>query len=209
MELNKYIDHTNLKPYTTKENIEKLCNEAVEYGFASVCVNPYYVKLASELLKDTNIAICTVIGFPLGQNTIDVKEFEAINAVQNGADEIDMVINIGALKDKKYDYVKKEIETIRDSIDGKILKIIIETCYLTEEEIAKMTEICTRGASLEDMKIINEHKMDYLEVKASGGIKNYNDATSFIEAGATRLGTSSGIEIMNSCNNENCKCEEE
>ena len=224
MELNKYIDHTNLKPYTTKENIEKLCNEAVEYGFASVCINPYYVKLASELLKDTNIAICTVIGFPLGQNTIDVKEFEAINAVQNGADEIDMVINIGALKDKKYDYVKKEIETIRDSIDGKILKIIIETCYLTEEEIAKMTEICnetfvnfiktstgfgTRGASLEDMKIINEHKMDYLEVKASGGIKNYNDATSFIEAGATRLGTSSGIEIMNSCNNENCKCEEE
>ena len=132
MELNKYIDHTNLKPYTTKENIEKLCNEAVEYGFASVCVNPYYVKLASELLKDTNIAICTVIGFPLGQNTIDVKEFEAINAVQNGADEIDMVINIGALKDKKYDYVKKEIETIRDSIDGKILKIIIEKCYLTE-----------------------------------------------------------------------------
>ena len=224
MELNKYIDHTNLKPYTTKENIEKLCNEAVEYGFASVCVNPYYVKLASELLKDTNIAVCTVIGFPLGQNTTDVKEFEAINAIQNGADEIDMVINIGALKDKKYDYVKKEIETIRDSIDGKILKIIIETCYLTEEEIAKMTEICnetfvnfiktstgfgTRGASLEDMKIINEHKMDYLEVKASGGIKNYSDATSLIEAGATRIGTSSGIEIMNSCNNKNCECEEE
>ncbi len=223
MELNKYIDHTNLKAYAKEEDIKKLCEEAVEYGFASVCVNPYYVKYASELLKNTNISVCTVIGFPLGQNTIDVKEYEAINAIQNGADEIDMVVNIAAIKDGKFDYVKKEIETVRDSAEGKILKVIIETCYLTSDEIIKMTEICnetfvnfiktstgfgTSGAKEEDVKLMNEHKMDYLEIKASGGIKNYDDATKFIEAGATRLGTSSGVAIMNGCTHKNCECEE-
>ena len=211
MEINKYIDHTNLKAYATKKDIEKLCDEAVQHKFASVCVNPYYVSLANELLSRSNISVCTVIGFPLGQNTISVKEFEAINAVQEGADEIDMVVNIAAIKDGNYDYVKEEIETVRDSIDGKTLKVIIETCYLTKEEIIKMTEICNEtfvnfiktstgfgsdGAKVEDVQLMNEHKMDFLEIKASGGIKTYEDACKFIEAGATRLGTSNGVAII-------------
>lgn len=211
MELNKYIDHTNLKAYATKKDIEKLCDEAIKYKFASVCVNPYYVGLAHELLIRSEVLVCTVIGFPLGQNTISVKEFEAINAVQEGASEIDMVINIAALKDGNYDYVKREIETIRDSIEGTTLKVIIETCYLTEDEIVKMTEICnetyvnfiktstgfgTRGASIKDVELMNEFKQDYLEIKASGGIKTYADACKFIEAGASRIGTSNGVSIM-------------
>ena len=211
MELNKYIDHTNLKAFATKEDIKKLCDEAIKYKFASVCVNPYYVSLASDYLKETNIDVCAVVGFPLGMNKAITKEYEAIASVEDGADEIDMVINVGALKNKDYDYVKNEIESIRDAIDGKVLKVIIETCYLTEEEIIKMTEICnetyvnfiktstgfgTRGASLEDISIINKHKNDILEVKASGGIKTFEDASMFIEAGATRIGTSNGVEIM-------------
>ena len=167
MELNKYIDHTNLKADATIRDIEKLCDEAVKYKFASVCVSPYYVPLAHELLEDSNVNVCTVIGFPLGQNTTSTKAYEAIEAINNGADEIDMVINIAALKNEDYDYVKEEIEEIRDSIDGKVLKVIIETCYLTQKEITKMTEICnktfvnfiktstgfgSRGVSLDDLK---------------------------------------------------------
>lgn len=211
MEINKYIDHTNLKAYATKKDIELLCSEAIQNKFASVCVNPYYVSLAHELLIRSNVSVCTVIGFPLGQNTISVKEFEAINAVQEGADEIDMVVNIAAIKDRNYSYVKEEIETVRDSIDGKTLKVIIETCYLTKEEIIKMTEICNEtfvsfiktstgfgsaGAKIEDVKLMNEHKMDFLEIKVSGGIRTFDDACKFIDAGATRLGTSNGITIM-------------
>ena len=211
MEINKYIDHTNLKAFATEEDIKKLCEEAIKYKFASVCVNPYYVSLASTILKDTNIDVCSVVGFPLGMSKAITKEYEAIAAVEDGADEIDMVINIGALKDKKYDYVKEEIENIRDAIDGKVLKVIIETCYLTEDEIIKVTEICnqtfvnfiktstgfgTRGASLEDIFIINKHKNEILEVKASGGIKTYEDASKFIESGVTRIGTSNGVSMM-------------
>lgn len=211
MELNKYIDHTNLKANATMKDIEKLCNEAIEYGFASVCVNPYYVGLASELLNGSNVGVCTVIGFPLGMNTISVKEYEAIDAINNGATEIDMVINVGALKDKDYEYVKKEIETVRDSIGGKTLKVIIETCYLTEQEIVKMTEICNEtfvnfiktstgfgsaGATINHVQLMNDNKFDVLEIKASGGIKTRKDMISMIEAGATRIGTSSGVEIM-------------
>lgn len=218
MEINKYIDHTNLKAYATKKDIETLCDEAIKNHFASVCVNPYYVSLAQELLSQTNVSVCTVIGFPLGQNTISVKEFEAINAIQEGADEIDMVVNIAAIKDRNYSYVKEEIETVRDSIEGKVLKVIIETCYLTEEEIIKMTEICnetfvnfiktstgfgTDGAKIKDVELMNKHKMDFLEIKASGGIKTFDDACKFIEAGATRLGTSNGIAIMKGSNLEN------
>ena len=209
--MNSYIDHTNLKMDATIRDIEKLCDEAIKYQFASVCVHPYYVSLASELLKDTNIQVCTVIGFPLGMNTSSTKVFEAIAAIENGASEIDMVINIGALKDKDYEYVKDEIEEIRDSIDGKILKVIIETCYLTKEEIVKMTEICnetfvnfiktstgfaTNSATVEDVELINKHKSSVLEIKASGGIKDYDMSLKMIEAGATRLGTSSGVKIM-------------
>lgn len=211
MELNKYIDHTNLKAFATKSDIEKLCEEAKKYKFASVCVNPHYVSLAKKNLLDSNIEVCTVIGFPLGMNKSITKEYEAIAAIEDGADEVDMVINIGELKDKHYDYVKNEIECVRDAIDGKVLKVIIETCYLTEEEIIKATEICnqtfvnfiktstgfgTRGASLEDISTINKYKNEVLEVKASGGIKTYQDASKFIESGVTRIGTSNGVSIM-------------
>lgn len=211
MELNNYIDHTNLKPYAKLEDIKKLCDEAIKYHFASVCVSPIYVKHCKEILKNTPVNVCTVIGFPLGYNTTATKEFEAIEAINNGADEIDMVINIGALKDKDYEYIENEIIDIRDAIDGKVLKVIIETCYLDEEEIKKMTEICnktfvnfiktstgfgTRGASIEDIKIINKYKNELLEIKASGGIKTLEEAEKFIDEGVTRIGTSNSVEIM-------------
>lgn len=218
MELNNYIDHTNLKAYATLEDIKKLCDEAIKYHFASVCVSPAYVETAKQLLEGTTVLVTTVVGFPLGSSTLAVKEYEAIDAVNNGADEIDMVINIGAVKNNDYEYVKQEIEDIRDAIDGKILKVIIETCYLTEEEIKKLTEICnetfvnfiktstgfgSRGASLEDIEIINKYKNEVLEIKVSGGIKTLKDAEKFINIGVTRIGTSSGVEIMNG----ECCCE--
>lgn len=211
MELNKYIDHTNLKANAKESDIVKLCEEAIKYDFASVCVNPHYVKFAKEMLKDTNVNVATVIGFPLGANTIETKLYEAIDAVEKGADEIDMVVNIGAVKDHDYEYVKKEIQDIFYGIDGKTLKVIIETCYLTKEEIKEMTKICnetfvnfiktstgygTRGASLEDIDIINEVKNDVLEIKASGGIRTYQEAIKYVEKGVTRIGTSNGVEIM-------------
>lgn len=211
MEINKYIDHTNLNNTATLKDIEKLCNEAIKYKFASVCVYPYYVTLVHNLLKKSNVDVCTVIGFPSGMSTTDTKVFEAINAVENGADEIDMVINISALKNKDYDYVKNEIEEIRDAIDGKVLKVIIETCLLTKEEIIKMTKICNEtfvnfiktstgfsdyGARVEDVELINKYKNDVLEIKASGGIRSFETASDMINAGATRLGTSSGVKIM-------------
>jgi deoxyribose-phosphate aldolase len=211
MELNKYIDHTNLKMDATSKDIQKLCEEAIKYKFESVCVHPCYISLAKELLKDTNINVCTVIGFPLGMNTPKTKAFEAVEAIELGADELDMVINVGALKDKDYNYVKTEIEDIRDQAEGKPVKVIIETSLLTEKEIIKMTEICnetfvnyiktstgfgSRGASIEDLNIIKKHKNDILEIKASGGIKNYDQMIKLIEAGATRIGTSNAVKIM-------------
>ena len=212
MELNNYIDHTNLKNTATLKDIETLCNEALKYHFTAVCVYPYYVPLAKKLLKGSPVDVCTVIGFPMGMNTKDVKVFEAINAVEAGADEIDMVINIGALKNKDYDYVKEEIEEVRDAIDGKTLKVIIETCLLTPSEIVKMTEICNEtfvnfiktstgfgeyGARVEDVELINKHKGEVLEIKASGGIKDLKTMEEMIAAGATRIGTSSAVSIMN------------
>lgn len=211
MELNKYIDHTNLKMTSTTKDIKKLCEEAKKYKFASVCIHPCYVELAHNLLKDTDIDICTVIGFPLGMNKTIVKEYEAISAIEDGATEIDMVMNVGAFKDKDYDYVKQEIENVRDAIDGKVLKVIIETSLLTDEEIIKATEICNEtfvnfiktstgfgkgGASVHDIELINEHKSEVLEIKASGGIKTEAQAHELITAGATRIGTSSGVELM-------------
>ena len=212
--MNGFIDHTNLKAYATLEDIKKLCDEAIKYHFASVCVSPIYVETAKQLLEGTTVLVTTVVGFPLGTSTLAVKEYEAIDAVNNGADEIDMVINIGAVKNGDYEYVKQEIEDIMSAIDGKTLKVIIETCYLTEEEIKKLTEICnetfvnfiktstgfgTRGASIEDIEIINKYKNEVLEVKASGGIKTLEDAEKFINLGVTRIGTSHGIEIMGGC----------
>lgn len=210
MEINKYIEHTNLKNTATLKDIEKLCNEAILYNFAAVCVYPYYVRLAKELLKDTNIEVCTVVGFPSGSQTREAKVYEAIDAVSKGADSIDMVINISALKNKEYEYIKDEIEEIRDAIDGKVLKVIIETNLLTDKEIVKMTEICNEtyvnyiktctgvngGVELEQIDIINKHKNELLEIKASGGIKDKEFVMELIDNGVKRIGTSSGILIM-------------
>lgn len=205
MKYAEYIDYTNLKANATKEDIKNLCNEAMEYHFASVCVNPCYVELAHELLEGSTVNVGTVIGFPLGANTTRVKEMEALVAVEDGADEIDMVINIGAVKNGDYEYVKNEIEDIMAAIDGKTLKVIIETCYLTEEEIGKLTDICnetyvnfiktstgygTRGVILDDIDIINNHKNDILEVKASGGIRSIEMIENLIDKGVTRIGIS-------------------
>ncbi len=227
MNLNSYIDHTNLSKVATAEDIIKLCEEAKKYHFASVCVYPYYVKAVSEYLKGSTVEVCTVVGFPNGAHTKEVKVYEAIDAIHNGANEIDMVININALKNKDYDYVKDEIEHVRDAIDGKVLKVIIETCLLTDEEIIKMTEICNEtfvnfiktstgfdkeGATLEVVKLINEHKNEVLEIKASGGIKCEKKALALIEAGATRIGTSSGVKIIEGtsekeeCNKKKHEC---
>ncbi|MEG0909685.1 MAG: deoxyribose-phosphate aldolase, partial [Bacilli bacterium] len=211
MEINKMIDHTNLDQTATFEDIEKLCKEAIKYKFQAVCINPFYVAVVKEFLKDTNILVCTVVGFPNGANTTAVKTYEAIDAVSNGADEIDMVINLSALKNKDYDYVKKEIEEIRDAISGKTLKVIIETCLLTDEEIIKMTKICNetfinfiktstgfnkKGATIKNVSLIKENANEVLEIKASGGIKTLKDFEDMVNAGATRIGTSHGVEIM-------------
>lgn len=205
MDLNRYIDYTNLKATATITDIETLCKEAIKYQLCSVCIHPYYVELAKELLSGSNVLVCTVVGFPLGANTTKTKVFEAIDAVENGADEIDMVINLGALKNKDFEYIKNEIEEIRDAIDGKTLKVIIETCYLNEEEIKELVKICnetfvnfiktstgfgTRGVSLEDIDTINKYKNDLLEIKASGGIKTSTFALELIDKGVTRLGMS-------------------
>ncbi len=234
MELNSYIDHTNLKKDSVPEDIEKLCEEAIKYHFASVCVYPYYVKAVADYLKGTNVEVCTVVGFPNGMNTTNTKVYEAIEAVDNGATEIDMVINIGALKAGEYDYVKNEIEEVRDSIGGKTLKVIIETCLLTDEEIIKMTEICNdtfvnfiktstgfdkEGATVHAVELINKHKNEVLEIKASGGIRDIKTCEALINAGATRIGTSSGVKLMTvsdecDCDDackcgKKCKCHEE
>lgn len=211
MKLNKLIDHTLLKPEATKEQIEKLCLEAKEYEFKSVCVNPYYVKYAKELLKDSDVLVCTVIGFPLGQNTTAIKVAETIDAIQNGADEIDMVINIGALKSKDDAYVQHEISEIKNACKGKTLKVIIETCLLTDEEkitacklsklagadfVKTSTGFSTHGATVEDVKLMRETVGKSMGVKASGGIRDRETALKMVEAGATRLGVSAGVEIV-------------
>lgn len=217
MEISKYIDHTNLKMDATASDIEKLCKEALEYNFEAVCIHPYYIPLAKEFLKDSMVSVCTVIGFPLGMNTPKTKVFEAVEALELGADEFDMVINVGALKDKDYDYVKREIEDVRDVLEGKTLKVIIETSLLTDEEIIKMTEICnetfvnfiktstgfgSRGASTHDVELMNEYKNDLLQIKAAGGIRTYKDMNELILKGATRIGTSNGVKIMKEMEDE-------
>lgn len=211
MKLNKLIDHTLLKPEATKAQIEKLCGEAKEYDFKSVCVNPHYVKRAKELLKESDVLVCTVIGFPLGQNTTAIKVSETKDAIQNGADEIDMVINIGALKSKDGDYVLNEIKEIRNACKGKTLKVIIETCILTDEEkitacklskeagadfVKTSTGFSTHGATVEDVKLMRETVGEDMGVKASGGIRDRETALKMVEAGATRLGVSAGVEIV-------------
>ena len=211
MNYNRLIDHTVLKPETQEEAVIKLCKEALEFNFASVCVNPTFVELCAGLLKGSEVKVCTVIGFPLGANTKEVKGFEALDAVNKGAEEIDMVINIGALKDKKYDYVYEEIKYIKECCKGKLLKVIIETCLLTDEEKVKACELSvkagadyvktstgfsTGGATVSDIALMRKTVGPDLGVKASGGVRSYEDMVNMVEAGATRIGTSSGPKLM-------------
>ncbi|HEM3667384.1 TPA: deoxyribose-phosphate aldolase [Streptococcus suis] len=212
MKLNKYIDHTILKPETTQEQVEKILAEAKEYDFASVCVNPTWVALAAESLKDSDVKVCTVIGFPLGANTPAVKAFETKDAISNGADEIDMVINIGALKTGNYDLVLEDIKAVVEASGDKLVKVIIEACLLTDDEKVKACQLSqeagadyvktstgfsTGGATVADVALMRKTVGPDMGVKASGGARSYEDAIAFLEAGASRIGASSGVAIMN------------
>lgn len=209
----RMIDHTLLKAEATKEQIEKLCAEAKQFNFASVCVNPTWVKHSSELLQGTEVVVCTVIGFPLGANTPAVKAFEAKDAIANGAKEVDMVINIGALKDKNDELVQADIAAVVEAAKGSALvKVIIEACLLTDEEKVKACELAvaagadyvktstgfsTGGATAEDIALMRKTVGPELGVKASGGVRSLEDMKKMVEAGATRIGASSGVAIMN------------
>ena len=207
------VDHTILKADATKASVDKVLKFAKENHTASVCINPYYVKYASDFLKGTDVKVCTVIGFPLGQNTTEVKVFEAKNAIENGADEIDMVINVAALKDKDYDFVKKEIKDIFVAVSwhSKLLKVIIENAYLTDDEKRKVCEICKEvgvdfvktstgfaptGATASDVKIMKEVVGGKCKIKAAGGIKTKADVEALYAAGARRFGVSRTEEIL-------------
>ena len=219
LELAKMIDHTILKANATQSDIEKLCDEAKKYNFASVCVNPYWVPLASDLLKNSTVKVCTVIGFPLGATSSESKASETEIAILQGADEVDMVINVGAMKNNQTDIVENDILSVVNSArkTGKtqnkniIVKVILETCYLTKDEIKNAclcaknagadfvktsTGFGTGGATVEDVALMKETVGSSMEVKASGGIRDYETALKMINAGATRLGTSSGIGIV-------------
>ena len=210
-EILKKVDHTNLNQTATWEDIKKLCDDGIKYNVASVCIPPYYVRDVKKYVKD-KLKICTVIGFPNGYNVTEVKIYETLNAIENGADEIDMVINIGALKDKKYDYIEEEIRKIKEVCGDKILKVIIETCLLTDEEKIKMCEIVDKsgadyiktstgfsvsGATFQDVALFkNSLGNSNLKIKAAGGVKSFEDAEEFIKLGADRLGTSRLVKLM-------------
>lgn len=212
MAINRYIDHTLLKPESTQTQIDKLIAEAVEYQFASVCVNPTWVSYAAKALKGTEVNVCTVIGFPLGANTSSVKAFETKDAVANGADEIDMVINIGQLKSGQYDAVEADIRAVVEASGDKLVKVIIETCLLTDGEKVKACQLAvaagadyvktstcfsTAGANIADVTLMRKTVGPNIGVKAAGGTRSYADAEAFIKAGATRIGTSAGVAIVN------------
>lgn len=209
-EILKKVDHTLLTQTATWEEIKQICDDAIKYKVASVCIPPSYIKQAKDYVND-KIALCTVIGFPNGYNTSEVKVFETKNAIENGADEIDMVINIGLLKDKKYDLITNEIKQIKEACKGRILKVIIETCLLTEDEKVKMCEIVTEagadyiktstgfskaGATFDDIALFAKHVGKNVKIKAAGGISSFDDADRFVELGASRLGTSRLIKLM-------------
>ena len=214
MNLNKHIEHTLLKQDAKKEDFIKLFEEAKENQFLGVCINPAYVKMAKENLNDSNVKIVTVVGFPLGANRSDVKAFETTKAIEDGADEIDMVINVTALKNKDYDFVLKDIETVKNACNNKPLKVILETDLLEKDEIQKACELCIKakadfvktstgfvkngvGAKSEDVELMYKTVSQYgLKVKASGGIRDKETAIKMLEAGAERLGTSSGVKIV-------------
>lgn len=208
-EMLSHIDHTLLKAFSTWDGIQALCDDALKYHTASVCIPPAFVKPVKEAYPDLNI--CTVIGFPLGYNTTAAKAFEAEQAIKEGANEIDMVINIGALKDKKYDYVQSEIEEVKKACGGKILKVIVEACYLTEEEKIKVSEIVTAagadfiktstgfgtgGATREDIELFKAHIGSNVKIKAAGGIKTTEDLEDFLKLGCERIGASSAVAML-------------
>ncbi len=215
MELNKYIDHTLLKPMAKKEDIIKICEEAKQYNFASVCVNPCNVKLIKEELKNSDVKVCSVIAFPFGTSSTEIKVAEAKQAIADGANEIDMVINVGKLLEKDLAYTENEIDQITKACHegGAILKVIVETCYLEEENIKDICEIIekckadfiktstgygTRGASVEDIKFFKKYLKADTKIKASGGIRTKEDAVQYVELGCSRIGASSGIKIVTS-----------
>ena len=211
MNYNKMIDHTVLKADTPLETVKRICDEAMEYGFASVCINPCHVAYCADYLKDSDVNVCTVIGFPLGANTSAVKAFETKDAIANGADEIDMVMNIGALKDKNYDLVRDDVKAVVEAANGTLVKVILETCLLTEDEIKKACELCveakadyvktstgfsTRGATIEDVRIMKEAVHGKAKVKAAGGVRTPEDMVKIVAAGADRIGTSAGCSVV-------------
>lgn len=205
------IDHTLLKPEATSEQIETLCSEAIQYNFKTVCINPQYIPLALTQLKGSDVEICTVIGFPLGASTTQTKVFETKDAIEKGASEIDMVLAIGKLKSKEFEYVQKDIEAVVAAASGKVVKVILETALLNDEEIASACQLATkakasfvktstgfstRGASIKDIEIMKANISNAVKIKASGGIRSHADAMMYIEAGVSRLGTSAGVAIM-------------
>lgn len=211
MGLNKYIDHTILKATASSSDLQKLCEEAIEHEFYSVCVNGCYVADAKQLLQGTDVKVAAVVGFPLGAMTTAAKVFEAKEAIENGASEIDMVINVAKLKDGEFEYVENEIRQIKEAIGDNVLKVIIETCYLTDEEKVKACELSlaakadfvktstgfgTGGATYEDVKLMKSVVGDNAKVKASGGVRDKETAQKYVDLGAERLGTSSGIDIV-------------
>ena len=219
-DLAQMVDHTQLRAYAVKEDFEKLCKEAADYGFKMVAINSYPVELCSKLLKGTGVHVGAAIGFPLGQTTIENKVHETKQAIENGADEIDYVINIGKLKEKDYDYIEREMtEIVKACRENNILsKVIFENCYLTDEEKVKVSEIAakvkpdfiktstgfgTGGATLEDVKLMKSIVKDEVKVKAAGGIRDLDTFLAMVEAGAERIGTSAGIEIMNEYDKRN------
>lgn len=214
MDLNRYIEHTILKAKATFSDIDKIIDEALENNFLGICIPSCYIKYAKEKLQNKNIKLVTVVGFPLGSTESDVKAFEAKNAIDNGADEVDMVINIGFARSNRWDLVEEDIKKVREATSNNVLKVILETDYLNDDEIKKACEICVKqkvdyvktstgfakngvGATVEKIKMLSSLVKPYgLKVKASGGIKTKEDALSLIEAGADTLGTSSGCEIV-------------
>lgn len=212
MKKSKYIDHTLLKPQATKAQILKLCDEALEYDFASVCVNPYWVKTCAEKLKGSDVMVCTVIGFPLGATTSETKAFETKQAIAEGADEVDMVMNIGALIDGDTDTVIKDIEAVVEAANGKCVKVILETCLLSDEQITLACECCvkakatfvktstgfsTAGANPHVVKVMVDAVKGACKVKAAGGVRTPEEMDEMIRIGADRIGTSSGVKLMN------------
>lgn len=211
MKLSKYIDHTLLKADASIEQIKKLCKEAIEYDFKSVCVNTCNIELCKKELEGSDVLTCCVIGFPLGAMSTEAKVLETVDAISKGADEVDMVINIGRLKDKQYDYVTKEIQKVKKACQEKTLKVIIETCLLTDEEkvaacncimntnadfVKTSTGFSINGATFEDVALLKETVKDKKLIKAAGGVRSHEDMLKMIELGANRIGTSSGTKLI-------------